>query len=278
MPDFGIFRGFGEKLMQGQTPINTGSTGGVVFGAIPLLDVYSSAYTAFSLRKLRTAYTGSAIRVRRSSDNAEQNIGFDAFGLFDTVSLLSFCGSGNGFVTTWYDQSGNSRNATQTTAANQPRIVNAGVVEKSNNKPAIRNFQAAATSLSFSGSASTKSVFITLEYISNPSGDFEFFVGGADYHGDPTNWLAIYASASVQNGNNRLNGATTNLVTTTKTTGIKLITMIHQTTASLSSLGLGNIANRNWEGYLSELVIYTTDQTTNIGGIESNINFIYNAY
>jgi hypothetical protein len=33
------------------------------------------------------------------------------------------------YVTTWYDQSGNGLNATQTTAGNQPRIVNARVVD-----------------------------------------------------------------------------------------------------------------------------------------------------
>jgi len=44
----------------------------------------------------------------------------------------------SGFVTTWYDQSTNARNVTQTTAGNQPRIVNAGVVELENGKPTIR--------------------------------------------------------------------------------------------------------------------------------------------
>jgi hypothetical protein len=34
--------------------------------------------------------------------------------------------SGNGFVTKWYDQSGNDNHATQGTAASQPKIVNAG--------------------------------------------------------------------------------------------------------------------------------------------------------
>jgi hypothetical protein len=45
---------------------------------------------------------------------------------------------GNGFVTTWYDQSGNARNAVQTTAATQPRIVNAGVVDSISTFPALR--------------------------------------------------------------------------------------------------------------------------------------------
>jgi hypothetical protein len=77
-----------------------------------LLDLYPSAAVAYSLRKLRTAYTGSAIRVRRSSDNTEQDIGFVGRGL-DTTALLTFCGVGDGFVKTWYDQSGNANNAIQ---------------------------------------------------------------------------------------------------------------------------------------------------------------------
>jgi hypothetical protein len=92
-----------------------------------LLDLYPSASVAYSLRKLRTAYSGSAIRVRRSSDNTEQDIGFVGNNL-DTASLLTFCGAGNGFVTTWYDQSTNGNNATQATAGNQAQIVSSGAV------------------------------------------------------------------------------------------------------------------------------------------------------
>jgi hypothetical protein len=42
-----------------------------------LLDLYPNAAVAYSLRKLRNAYSGSAIRVRRSVDNTEQDFGFD---------------------------------------------------------------------------------------------------------------------------------------------------------------------------------------------------------
>jgi hypothetical protein len=85
---------------------------------------------AVSVRKLRNAYSGNAIRVRRSSDNTEQDIGFSG-GNLNTSALLSFVGTGgtdNGFITTWYDQSGNGNNHTQATAVNQPKIVNNGVV------------------------------------------------------------------------------------------------------------------------------------------------------
>jgi hypothetical protein len=43
--------------------------------------------------------------------------------------------NGDGFITTWYDQSGNARNATQATASNQPQIVSAGAVLLQNGKP-----------------------------------------------------------------------------------------------------------------------------------------------
>jgi len=59
-------------------------------GYVGLLDLFPNAAAAYSLRKLRAAYSGSAVRVRRSSDNTEQDIGFTTQGELDTASLLSF--------------------------------------------------------------------------------------------------------------------------------------------------------------------------------------------
>jgi hypothetical protein len=92
---------------------------------------------AYSLRQLDTAYAGKAINVRRSSDNTTLDIGFTASGDLDTAALLTFAGSGSAYVVTWYDQSGSAVNVTQATQANQPRIVNAGVVETVNGRPSI---------------------------------------------------------------------------------------------------------------------------------------------
>ena len=59
-------------------------------GLIPLLlDTYTGAAAAYSLRLLRSAYTGSAIRVRNSS-NSEADIGF-VNNVLDTASLLTHC-------------------------------------------------------------------------------------------------------------------------------------------------------------------------------------------
>lgn len=94
--------------------------------------------TAFGVRKIVNNYSGPLIRVRRSSDNAEQDIGFTVGGDLDTASLTTFVGAGNGFVRTWYDQSGNARHATQTTTTAQPQIVTSGSVELTNGKPTLR--------------------------------------------------------------------------------------------------------------------------------------------
>jgi len=88
-----------------------------------VLDVYTGAVVAFSLRRLSGAYSGAAVRVCRSSDNVEQDIGFDASGNLNESALTSFIGANSGFVTTWYDQSGASRDMTQSIAANQCGVI-----------------------------------------------------------------------------------------------------------------------------------------------------------
>ncbi|HEY7823654.1 MAG TPA: arabinofuranosidase catalytic domain-containing protein [Acidimicrobiia bacterium] len=101
------------------------------------MDNVTSAVLAFSVaRKLRTAYSGSAIRVRRSSDDTEQDIGFVANAL-DTAALLAFCGAGDGFIVTRYDQSGHAsaQNLTQAVASAQTQIVASGAVITRGGKP-----------------------------------------------------------------------------------------------------------------------------------------------
>jgi hypothetical protein len=101
-----------------------------------LLDNYANAQVAFSLRKLRAAYTGAAIRVQNSG-GTQADIGFDSNGDLDTASLALHVGSGTGLVVTWYDQSGNGRNATQATQSLLPRITISGTLQTANGKPAV---------------------------------------------------------------------------------------------------------------------------------------------
>jgi hypothetical protein len=58
-------------------------------------------------------------------------------GDFDAEAVLAHVGAGDGFVANPYDQSGNARNAAQTTAGSQPRIVNRGAIVTENGRPAL---------------------------------------------------------------------------------------------------------------------------------------------
>jgi hypothetical protein len=101
--------------------------GGGGEGTLPL-DLVTTASAAYSTRLLRTGYGGSLIRVRRSNDNAEQDIGVTGGTNLNTAALLSFVGANSGYVATYYDQSGNGRHLTQGTAGNQPIIVLGGTL------------------------------------------------------------------------------------------------------------------------------------------------------
>jgi hypothetical protein len=108
-----------------------------------LLDTYTGAAAAYSTRRLYSLYTGAALRVRRDSDDTEQDIGFDSNGDLDTSALATFVGSGNnGYVTKWYGQessggTGSGKDAAQATHGSQPQIYNGSSVVTLNGNPAI---------------------------------------------------------------------------------------------------------------------------------------------
>ena len=99
---------------------------------------------AYSLRSI-TGGDPKALRVRRSSDNSEQDF---TVSEINSGALVSFVGSGNdGFVETWYDQSGNGNNLTQSTDGKQPTIVTSGTLNTRNNEPIVKFIQANSTHL-----------------------------------------------------------------------------------------------------------------------------------
>ena len=107
-------------------------------GFTGILDEYSGAAAAYSVRRLSSTYTGAALRVRRVSDGTEQDIGFNASNELDTDALTTFVNGGAGFVSKWYNQSGDPTYDLSVAASGQPRIASAsGVVILENGKPCL---------------------------------------------------------------------------------------------------------------------------------------------
>lgn len=258
-----------------------------------LLDTYSGASAAYSLRRLSSTYTGNLIRVRRSSDNAEQNIGYNSSNVLDTASLLTFVGAGNGFITTWYDQSGNANNATQTTAANQPQIVSSGAMITTNGKNSVR----------FDG---TNDHFILGSTINVASSHFQSIAGKRNassqliygLSGDTgTNYICAHSSDNffalqgrstfTQRSNSTDTTANQILLTGENNAGTMAIyknsVVIPSTQISDSRTMTINTIAKYFFGFyvtgnLQEIVYYNSNQSTNRTGIETNINTFYTIY
>jgi hypothetical protein len=100
-----------------------------------VLDQSPGTVAAYSLRRLSSSYTGNAIRVRRSSDNAEADFTPEQIA---NGTLTGWVGAGNnGLAVTWYDQSGNGLNMSQSTSANQPAIVSNGAIVLDSDNPTL---------------------------------------------------------------------------------------------------------------------------------------------
>lgn len=72
-------------------------------------------------RRLLASYGGPLIRVRRSSDDEEMDIGALAEGTLDVTALDAWRGGSDWWLRRVYDQSGNVRHLEQATAASQPQ-------------------------------------------------------------------------------------------------------------------------------------------------------------
>ena len=175
------------------------------------LDLISAVVAAaYSLRRLYASYTGAAIRVRRSSDNAERDIGFIGEHL-DVLALLVFVGNGSGFVTTLYDQSGNGRHATQTTPGSQPRIVSNGVIETQNGRPAL--FFDGSTFFDHPISISGPSTFVAVASRSGVDSEAQsiFFATPPNTQLDNGMWSKVPASANWGTYSDNFNSANVDL-------------------------------------------------------------------
>lgn len=269
-------------------------------GGTLLLDLYPTAAAAFSTRKLRTAYSGSAIRIRRSNDNAEQDIGFSGNDL-DQAAITSFVGANSAFVTTWYDQSGNGRNATNTTTSEQPLIVSSGTIQTQNSKPCLNfnNQFLSNTANLINGTDPAISVYSSVKFTSSAASVYGsgsiFEIGsvaaGSFYFPYRKNGTTAEIQFRASAGNSRTYNTGVNFDTalqllslndsgatvTVHKNGSSILSNTSDLNAFSESAGfrIGSVigaATGRWLGDISEIICWVSDQTSNRAGIESNIN------
>ena len=270
-------------------------------GFTGILDEYSGAAAAYSVRRLSSSYTDGLIRVRRSSDDTEQDIGFDSNGDLDSTALLAFVGTGgtdNGFVTTWYDQSGNGNDATNATESEQPLIVDGGSVAQFDGINAVEfngTSHELAASLSLSttafssfsvagtdGAAGTNAQAIfgsnaTAFYSQIRSYDLETRISTSpiltldDDIGNNPNQMQLFASINgTSAGNQYIDGTIGNQspLDTSSSGGI-----------SETSVYIGSVNGQRYlGGGISEIIIFDSDQSSNRTGMETNINDHFDIY
>ena len=255
-----------------------------------VLQIAPNAAAAYSLRSL-TGGDPKVVRVRRDTDGGAGDNDEQDFTASEVSSgaLVAFVGSGNdGFVETWYDQSGNSKDATQATASLQPKIVNAGslltdgidfdgtdqvglVTGSFSLTQAFTTFSVshtddASTSLGiWSTAASATSNLNTASFFRNDDG-FAVNAGATlstagtiDYIADRT-----YLQTNVINGGSSsifVDGATgaTGNAGSTNPSGVLII-------GYFKSGGYFNL-----DGAIKEFIIYDSDQTSNRAALETNI-------
>jgi len=235
---------------------------------------------AYSLRALGGGDPMVA-RVRRSSDDAEKD--FTASDISGGI-LVNWVGSGNdGFVTSWYDQSGNDNHATQGTAGSQPKIVDGGtLVSDGIEFDGVDDFIYLSSSIALSNGTlfSTHNFELSkgaFGILSSVNGDyFGLFQSG-------TGISEVYRNFSV--GSEYINGTltpfTSRIVAHTALTGSKKIATFTGlgSVESVTELGRTNASN-TWavKGSISEIIIYDSDQSSNREAIETNINNYYDIY
>lgn len=300
---------FGSLRLEGQIYID--SYRFTAASTALLLDTvggYPNASAAYSMRKLRTAYTGNCMTLRKTNGDTI-NIGF-VNNYLDTATLKTQCGNlptDTCWVRRLYDQSGNNVTMSQTTNSAQPTILVAGVMNKENNEVVIKFdgendaligsvLSAYITASTFSFTAVCNPVTITtnitipFEYNDALWSDIDGWaglhfrsvplavLGNYDNNGDVvttsintnTEYLFFGEHAS---GN--LNFSKNNDANTTVASGN---TGALNRTVYIARSGVNNGISIFTQVNFKELVFWKTSQNANKTGIINNIQDFYNIY
>ena len=249
-----------------------------------LLDQYGGAAAAYSLRALSSGWlAGDVVRARRVNTPGEAN--FTA-GQVANGELATWALSGDAFVTTWYDQSGNASDAVQATTTAQPKIVSAGTLVVGG-----LNFDGVDDLLS-NGSltlGATVTGYTVTNSTAKVNSSYIFSINGTSGIVDFTDiseFASIYSGTSLKAStdisgsavlkSSLFNGASSNV----RVNGSSVAT--GNSGAQLANgtlvIGGGGSASDRMLGTINEIIIYGSNQSANTAGIETNINAAYSIF
>jgi len=259
----------------------------------PLLDAYGGAHAAYSLRKLNSDYTGAAIRVVRSEAGyPEQDIGFDANGNIDEQALETFSQGKGLLVKTLYDQSGNGNDTTQTALNDMPLVRDDSALMKVDGRVAMR-FNGTSQALPFDETGldiGNISAFAVFKYSTTTGTQRALSLSGYENnrrfyiaHMSGGNFAYTYGNASVGSATgNTNNNLHTMIAGATQgdaegfVNGASVGTATLVTGAAGNDTGIGALGGSDYmNGFIQEVVVYSSDQSERREGIERNISNHY---
>ena len=286
------------------------------------LDLFTGATAAYSLRRLGS-YNGSALRIRRTSDNVEVNVAFNSAEAVGTDSpitntteqggeigsttattlgaFLTEGGNQDATVHTWYDQSGNGNDATQSSTGEQPKIAEAGIIKTQGGKPCL-DFDGTNHKLDIDGYAplslvyssfvvaslddpTASSIKTIFDSTSHSNGGFAIVHGNTAnkftpfwFDGDDTS-PNVFGSGSDLTSTEALystiiktGASTVHIDGTLDQTLTNTWTLSGSNNFSKSTIGYDqSTLNREFNGKIQEIIIYESDQSANRTAIDSNI-------
>jgi hypothetical protein len=244
-----------------------------------LLDTYTNSSLAYSLRQLSSSTT-SVVRVRRGSDNTEQDFSVDDI---TDGTLTTFVGSGDGFVTTMYDQSGNSNHGVQTNTSRQPKIVDGGYLILENGNPSILVND--SNSYGFNLTNSIRNSQIHSFVVLNPLLDTRWSIFNGNNNSviplaeqgrtnAPYNYLYVANSMHV---NNSIIGTKRDDVYTAAYNNQVLFTMDFDTNSKRIETMFSRVSYE-LGGHFQEVILFESDESTNKSNIEQDLNDYYSIY
>jgi hypothetical protein len=318
------------NLYLGTNPVNSVYLGTNLVWGNYILNLYGSADHAYSLRRLSGSYSGTPLRVRRTTSTPSVttttvDVSFDSNNVVSLNSLVTFvsgfpttatnlgqfCASivngytnpdgvntnQNIFVSTWFDQSGNSKNTIQATTSRQPRLINAGNLETSGGKVAVRFTRASSQFLTivdttanisnmssywvgqFSGIAGSQIGYLWSDR--TPSGRFYFpFNSGGAVSGAYANTTSAFGFGLLSSNrklyeilapdplNPTLVGAWNN--------GVKIVAGIPLGSGQSTDIQIGTGGTNYFDGFIQEIIGYQSN--ANRLEKETNINNYWTIY